>query len=203
MLAARHFVALILICSANSAQATQTCRYLPTFGALQQQLPQLNAQQAVTALQKYLLEHDNAQSCELAEIERQLDAKEIEMIKLSADGIALRPHHIYRCNEFNPRTAQCQSPFEDGTAHPLQVNLQFKPLARPTTALQLSDTLVEAKLIGLYRTSLAAALDGKAAKPLPKNIAIKWKASSTDSILIAIYKTSGPWGYRKAVWYFQ
>lgn len=196
-------LALLMVCSSASALAQEKCHYQPAFATLQQQLPTMPAPEASKALQKYFVEHENAQACELTQIERLLDGKEIELIKLSSGNTTLKPHSFFHCNQFNPKTAQCQSPMEDGTAHPMQANLAFKPLPTPAATMRLTSDLPGAKLIGIYQTTLAAALDGKPAKPLPLGDTIKWKAGRSGGVLIAIYKTTGPWAYRKSVWYFQ
>lgn len=197
----RHLPLILAFCTSN-AFAQVACPHPPAFSALQKQLPSLTTQQAATALQNYVTHHTSPEVCELIEVENLLRSKEIELITLHSGATQLQPDNVYRCNVFTPKTAQCQSPLEDGTAHPLQTNLQFKPRLTPTMPLHLKTALANAKLLGIYHTTLAAALDGKAAKRLPTSETVNWQARP-NSIIIAIYRTPGPWQYRKAVWYFQ
>ena len=196
-------LAALVLCFASDARAQGKCPYLPEFSALQTQIKNITAPNAVIALEKYLAAHENGQACELVEIDRLLSIKEIALIKLTAANSEIHPHSVYRCNEFNPKTAQCQSPMEDGTAHPMSAGITFTPVAAPRTAMRIVSSLPTAQLIGLYQTTLTSALDGKAAKRLPHSATVYWKTRHQESILIAIYKTTGPWAYRKAVWYFQ
>lgn len=198
-----HILILALTCIGTPASAQDQCRYLPEFTTLQQQLPGMSTIAAVLALQKHVLEHENPQACELTEVERLLALQEAKLIELTIGAMTLAPQNIFRCNEFNPKSAQCRSPMEDGTAHPMLANLKFKPYPQPVLPGALQSALPNAKLIGLYQTTLAAALDGKSARKLAKGKPIRLKPEADGTVLIAIYQTSGPWAYRKAVWYFK
>lgn len=197
------YASLPLACLTPAAMAQTQCSYQATFLSLQQQLPSLPTAQGILALQRFYAENENAQFCELARIEELLDSKEAALVSLRQGSAELKPQHLMRCNLFNGKTAQCQSPYEDLTAHPRQNNLNFKPWPVPTQALRLKVDLPQAKLLAVYHTTLAAALDGKPAKRLSTSPQFNWQGKSKNEVLIAIYKTPGPWAYRKLVWYFE
>ncbi|WP_338846087.1 hypothetical protein V8J88_20340 [Massilia sp. W12] len=192
-----------LSCAPPLAQAQAQCAYQPAFKTLQQQLPSLSSAQSIQALQQFYAANENAQPCEVARIEQLLDDQETALIRLHMGSVARKPQRLLRCNQFTAKTAQCQSPYEDNTAHPLQNNLRFTPWPAPPHVLRLQVDLPQAKLIGVYQTTLAAALDGKPAKRLGAATQIKLREAEKNLVLIAIYKTPGPWAYRKLVWYFE
>lgn len=158
---------------------------------------------AVAALQKYVATHDNPEGCELTEIDRLLGEKERSLINLELKEAKIPAQIVFRCNRFDPRTAQCQSPMEDGTAHGIATGISPKPFPSAGSAFRVTSKLPAAKLVGLYRIALSDALDSKTASRLGSSNTGKWQPTRTTSALIAIYKTKGPWAYRKAVWYFD
>ncbi len=147
-------VAVMVMCYAGSALAQDKCTYLPAFAALQAQNQRIAAPSAAIALEKYVADHENAQGCELAEIDRLLSIKEIALIKLTTANTEIHPHSVYRCNEFNPKTAQCQSPMGDTTAHPVSAGITFIPAPAPGTAIRIVSSLPAAQLVGRYQTTL-------------------------------------------------
>ncbi len=177
------------------------CAFSPEWNALQTRISSMTVQNAADALQKHIAYHENIENCELEQAELSLSGLESQLISVKEAGRQYAPQMLLRCNVFNPSTAQCQSPMEDATAHPRLVDAKLKFLSLPAQSLQVVSQMKGAKLLGVYQTSLVAALDGKPASKLGKQIILQQQQSPV--ILMAIYKTKGPWRYRKAIWYFE
>lgn len=196
--------AAVLAIGAVGASAQEGCPYLPEFKALRSKLDAMSAQKAVQALQDYVVHHENPEACELDDIDRLLSEREPRLVSLVIGSKKIPAQVVYRCNEFDPITAQCRSPWEDGTAHPMSAGIALMPAPAAGTSYRVAERLPSAKLVGLYRISLADALDGKAATAIiAKKGQTSWRPVSGAIAFIAIYKTDGPWAYRKAVWYFE
>jgi hypothetical protein len=186
-----------------NAQPTQDgCTYLPEFQALSAQLSQQPAGKAAVALARYITDHDNLENCEYTEIDRMLSEKEAQLFRVITDKTDLKAQIVYRCNQFDSRTANCESPMLDNTAHPFSAGIS--PLAIPgTRKIKFVSELPGATLQAIYRISLADAIDGKSAILLSsKKSELLLISGKKDFALMAIYKTTGPWRYRKVVWYF-
>ena len=196
-------LAIAALLCATTVFAQDDCPYLPAFKTLRQQLDTMSPIDAVAALQKYAGENDNSSACESFEIDRLLGERETKLIKLAIGGKEIPAQVVFRCKRFDSKTAQCQSPMEDGTTQFAAVGITAMPVPMEGLKFQVVSKLPNAKLIGIYRTSMASALDGKPAKHLGNGPAGKWQSTYKTSALMAIYKTAGPWAYRKAVWYFE
>lgn len=186
----------------TAQQAQDECAYLPAFQKLLTQLPILSPSQAAVALAGYVSSHENPENCEYSEIDRLLAGQEVKLFGFVAGNTRQDAQVVYRCNQFDPRTARCESPMMDETAHPFSAGIPS--LAMPDTRrIKLITELPGATLAAIYRVSLANALDGKVATLLSSGKSeISFPSSTKGMALIAIYKTSGPWRYRKVVWYF-
>lgn len=193
---------MLSACVATPA-VSDTCPYLPAYRQLQSTLPGMTAAQASTALESYAATHDNPEGCEAADLDRRLGDAERALFSLrTQDQRRLPAQAVYRCNEFDPATATCRSPMEDGTAHPMSAGIApFAP--PPAPALAVASERKGATLQSVYIVSLADALDGRPATRLTLQAgSTTLPAGARDLALIAIFKTKGPWRYRKAVWYF-
>jgi hypothetical protein len=196
-------LAAALAIGAVGASAQEDRPYLPEFKALRSTLDGMSPLKAVQALQDYVVHHENPEGCELDEIDRLLAEREPKLVSLSISGKKIPAQVVYRCNEFDPKTAQCRSPWEDGTAHPMSTGIALMPTPEAGTPYRVAGRLPSAKPVGLYCASLADALDGKAATPVGNTGRGTWRVPAQAAALIAIYRTRGPWDYRKAVWYFE
>jgi len=189
-------------CVATPA-VSDSCPYLPAYRELQSALPGMTARQASAALESYAATHDNTEGCEAADLDRRLGEAERELFQLRLqDRRRLPAQAVYRCNEFDPVTAACRSPMEDGTAHPMSAGIAAlaPPLAQAFTVVGERNGV---KLQSVYIVSLADALDGRPATRMKlQNGCATLPVGAKDVALIAIFKTHGPWRYRKAIWYF-
>jgi hypothetical protein len=198
-------MAVVLACNAAGVFAQDVCPYLPAFKALRGQLDNMSALDAAKALQAYASNNDNPENCEYMELDRALAARERKLVKLVSGGRDTPAHAVFRCNEFNPKTAQCQSPLEDGTAQLGESGVTPAAAPKPGASYDIISLLPSATLHAVYRTSLSDALNGRAAKKVGIHSRGKWYSMPPSTVLIAIYKTKaikGPWAYRKVVWYF-
>lgn len=193
---------LMLSAGLATPAVSDTCPYLPAYRQLQSTLPGMTARQASSALESYAATHDNPEGCEAADLDRRLDEAERTLFSLRLqDQRRLPAQAVYRCNEFDPVTAACWSPMEDGTAHPTSAGIA--PLAPPAQAFTVGSERQGAKLQSVYVVSLADAVDGRPATRVKlQGGSATLPAGAKDVALIAIYKTKGPWRYRKAIWYF-
>lgn len=141
-------------------------------------------------------------SCEYSEIDRLLAIEEAKLFQFIAEGTKQTAQVVYRCNQFDPRTARCESPLEDNTAHPFSSGIS--PLTIPDgKQIKFISALPRANLAAVYRVSLADALDGKSATLLSSGTeTIAFPSSAKNIALIAIYTTQDTWRYRKAIWYY-
>jgi len=163
----------------------------------------MTARQASAALESYAATHGNPEGCEAADLDRRLGEAERELFLLRRrDQRSLLAQAVYRCNEFDPVTAACRSPMEDGTAHPMSAGIASLALP-PGQAFTVVGERNGAKLQSVYIVSLADALDGRPATRVKmQNGSATLPAGAKDVALTAIFKTNGPWRYRKAIWYF-
>lgn len=197
------FFIIVLTCNAGDGFASVDCPFLPAFQSMRKQLDTMPVLTAISTLQKYFVENENPQACELFEINRLLGQRESPLIKLKLGAKEIAAQVVFRCNEFDPVTAQCQSPMNDDTVHYFSNGAVPLPFPEKNTPYRVISELPATQLIGLYQTSLASALDGKPARRLGDAAVNKWRQSNDANVLFAIYKTQGPWRYRKAVWYFK
>lgn len=204
-------IAVVLACTVANVFAQDICPYLPAFKALRNRLDSMSALDAAKALQAYASNSDNPENCEYMELDRALAARERTLVKLVSGGRDTPAHAVSRCNEFNLKTAQCQSPLEDGTAQVSESGVTPAAAPKPGAGYEIVSQLPGATLYAVYRTSLSDALNGRAAKKVGIHSRGKWYTVPSSTVLIAIYKTNktnktnkakGPWAYRKVVWYF-
>lgn len=192
---------LVFLLLSACAKAEDTCNYLPEFQEVRKTLPALPAMEKVSALEKYYTDYENPLSCEMFKIFDLLNEYEKPLFKLQSSNSDIDSQQVTRCNRFDDKTAQCSSPMQDTTAHhhtdsvgiPDQGVMQFS----------LTSAFKKAKLLGVYTIPNADILDGKPATRLTlDNNRFTLDTSKKHFVLIAIYKTDGPWDYRKAVWFF-
>ena len=196
------FLALSIGSGPTLALDQDACPFLPAFKKLAAQLDSMPAQAAVLALEKYAVENDNPEGCELFEVNKLLAEREQKLIHLTINGKSIPPQMVFRCNQFNKTTSQCQSPMEDTTAH--MVSNGINPAAMPMagTGYQIESALPNANLISVYQMTLGDISRGKRGKRVVDKANGRWLATKDTSVLIAVFKSKGTWNYRKAVWYF-
>ena len=200
----RQIMMLIALAGTSTFVAAvpqETCPYLPEYRGLRATLPRMSPQGVAAAIERYASTHENPDGCEAADIDRRLAALEKSQFQLRFDRARWSAHAVFRCNEFDPKSGRCVGPMEDGTAQ-VGGTSNAQPL-RPRGKAIVATSHQTARLVGLYVTTLANALDGRAPISLPMSEALELPAGSRGSqVLIAVYTTEGAWRYRKAVWYF-
>jgi len=178
------------------------CPYLPAFQELRTRLPGMSAVDAAALLARYAASHENPEGCEYMEIDRLLSEQEVKLFQFSVGSNQMDAQAVFRCNQFEPGTARCEGPMEDGTAHPFSAGITPFAVTDSGPALVYSG-LPGATLTGFYWLSLADALDGKPAIRIPKETyEIQFPHDAQDIVFIAVYETHDLWRYRKVVWYF-
>ncbi len=180
--------------------AAPGCPYLPEFLSLRSELPGLDAAVVADRLNRYAAQYSNPEGCEGTELERLLNDAESQLFHLAFADTRYPAQLTLRCESWDARTTRCQGPVEDGTAHPTTLGLTA--LTLPTSSFRLETGLKDAKLLGAYVVSLAAALDGKPAQPLSGGSAFDLPSGTKDVAVVAIYETGGNWPFRKVIWYF-
>lgn len=196
-------VAALLCIASVPAAAADNCPYLPDYVQLRQQLHGMPPVEAVAALERYSSSHENPEACEAIEIDRQSGALERQLFTLDDGRQRVAAHAVYRCNRVDLRTARCDGPVEDGTAHPMSLG---EPSARLQHAPSNADFRTELRgsaLHRVYMVSLADALDGRAARRLiVRHGKVRISEDARNVAIVAIYRTNGPlWRFRKAVWW--
>lgn len=203
----RLIIFLAVTAVATSAWAQDRCNFSPAFEQVRSALGGMSPLAATKALHAFAIKPQSPDLCEANALDEALGEREKQLALLASKrGGTINAYAVSRCNVFNAKTAQCQSPNEDGTAHP-NLSGGFAPLkVDPADTFDLTSQLPHAKLHAVYLTTLSNALDGKPAKRLATRSSIKAAALAPATVLIAIYKTPGgnvsAWAYRKAVWYF-
>ncbi len=192
---------------ATAAWSQDQCNFSPAFQQVRGALGGASPLDAAKALQALAIKPQSPDLCEAAAVDDALGEYEKRLVTLvSKSGSENPAHAVFRCNIFNSKSALCQSPNEDGTAHP-NLTGRLAPLKiKSTDTFNIKSELPDARLYAVYITTLSRALDGKPAKRLTPRTGIKASALTPATVLIAIYKTQGAtrsaWAYRKAVWYF-
>lgn len=200
----RHLIAIsLIVCSVGlsaSAVEEDTCPYLPEFKKLRAELGTLQPAEVVHALEQYSAHSESADTCEMYEIHSLLDEPEKSFFFLQVGTTRLPAQVIMRCNEFDSKTTTCQGPMLDGTFHN---EPRIPPLAVPSTRFSVVSHFPAAQPVGIYRI-FRDSHEGKTVtrRLKPKQGHISLPKDAKDFVLIAVYKTSGPWPYRKVVWYF-
>ncbi len=197
---------LALASTAGNALAQDNCAFSPAFQQVRGSLGSLSTIAATKALQSFAEKPQSPELCEATALDEALGEREKQLVTLVDEaGNGSPAHAVFRCNVFIAKTAQCQSPNEDGTAHPNLAGALVPLKIEKTRIFEVKSELPDAKLHAIYLTTLAKALDGKQATRLTARSRIKGSALAPTTVLIAIYKTQGAnkaWAYRKAVWYF-
>lgn len=203
MIGASLFLALAMGSGPTLVLAQDACPFLPAFKKLAKQLDSMSPQVAVLALEKYVVENDNPEACELFEVNKLLAEREQKLIHLTINGKAIPPQMVFRCNQFNQATSQCQSPMEDTTAH--MASNGIVPAAMPVagTEYKIESALPNANLISVYQMTLGNISQGKRGKRVADKAISRWLVAKDTSVLIAVFQSKGAWQYRKAVWYFD
>jgi hypothetical protein len=205
----RLVTAIAIACFATGAWAQDNCPYSQAYQHLRSTLDGLSTKDAAKALQAFAARNLSPLSCEATSLDEALDEREKLLVTLTSIGGSERPAQaIFRCYVFNAKTAQCQSPMEDGTAHANLKETSVLPQIEKNAFFEIKSQLSSAKPHAVYLATLAQTLDGKPLKRLPARGAIKGSALVPNTVLIAIYKSDRSTGsslyppYRKAVWYF-
>ena len=211
----RGFIAILLAGAGAGAGAgvvtnvwsQDGCAYSAAFQQVRSTLGGLSTIDATRALQAFAVKPQSPDLCEAAALDDALGEREKLLVTLiDKSGGENHAHGVSRCNLFNARTALCQSPNEDGTAHPNLTGTLTPLKIASIGSFDVKSQLPDAKLYALYITTLSNALDGKPTKRLTTSGRIKASALGPATVLIAIYKTQGTknhaWAYRKAVSYF-
>jgi hypothetical protein len=205
-----HFTRAVVFIAMGTAtlgaNAQDNCPYSQEFQNLRAKLSGQSLTDATSALRAFAVKNQSPETCEAMAIDQELEKREKLLIKLISTGGSksnMPAHAVFRCDVFNSKTAQCQSPSEDGTANPNSKE-KFSPLLlEKTGSFEIKSQLPNAKLHGIYITTIGKAVDGKPAKKLPIRKSIQWSSLPPSTVLIAIYKTKDAWAYRKVVWYFS
>jgi hypothetical protein len=186
----------------SAAVGEDECPYLPEFRQVEQDVRGLSPVQAAAEWDRYLLQHENPAFCEAADVDRRLGELERDLFLIVTDGQRIPCQLVLRCNQFDPVTAQCRGPMEDGTTGPLSPGVGT-PLSGTHEPFAIVSSLPGTTVEGLFVTSMGDALDGRPATRLSMDLsAVTLSSGARNVILMAIYRTTGSWAYRKAVWYF-
>lgn len=109
----------------------------------------------------------------------------------------------YRCYQLTRRTLECKGAVADDTSKPFSAGIT--PLTRPLgPRVAIVSETSGLTLVGVFHTSLSRLLNGNPPTRIQRRgneIAVR--SLPTDSILIAIFKRSEQWAYRKFVWYYR
>lgn len=199
----RASATLVLAMSAAPAIAgSDTCPFLPEYRKLRATLSKLPAAQAAAALEQYSATHDNPEGCEAADIDRRLAPLEAGQFLATHGRQSRTADVVFRCNQLDAASGRCTSPMEDGTAHVDGV-VKTRRGRFPDRAVSLASRRPDARLIGVYLTTLPDVIDGKPPSVQPPTAEVSVPTTKHGGrVLMAIYETGGPWRYRKAVWYF-
>ncbi len=198
---------LAFACMMSSAWSQDGCAYSAAFQQVRSTLGSMSTLDATKALQAFAVKPQSPDLCEAAALDDALGEREKLLVTLvDKSGSENSAHVVFRCNIFTARTALCQSPNEDGTAHPNLTGTLAPLKVKGNDTFDIKSQLPDAKLYAVYVTTLSNALNGKPAKRLTNHGGIKASTLTPATVLIAIYKTQGAknktWAYRKAVWYF-
>lgn len=176
------------------------CPYLPQYRAVQHQVAALPPPAAVTRLYAYLADpaNENPAGCDAMDIESDISAREIALVAVSGGGKSWPAQAAFHCAVLDPRTTRCNGLFEDGTAFP-NYRRMLPPGATTPFSGRIDSRLPDAKLVGLYRTTMSAVRAGRAATRITPGPSV---AISKGMVLFAIFSAPRPWKYRKIVWYF-
>lgn len=189
--------------SGHAWAAGPQCPYLPQYQRLQKQIAPLAPEAALSRLYTYSAdpENENPAACEAIDIDRAMSEREIALVALSGGGRRLPPRSVFHCDVLDFRTSNCNGIVADGTGQP--DTTRILPAGRPTFfSGRIESRLPQARLIGLYRTSLAAVQAGKPPTKITPGGSVSIRPKADGTVLIAIFTAPKPWHYRKVVWYF-
>jgi hypothetical protein len=191
-----------LLLAAAAVAPDPSCHHRPAFAAIEARAA-AKAPGALAQAYAYAADpaHDDPTgTCEAIAVDGLIATLERDAVSLSVGNTHLHPDAAFHCTAFDPRTTACNGLVADGTAQPQDATAP-RPAA-PAKAT-LASGLGDARLIGLYRTTIAAALDGKPAVPLPTGPTVTLGRVPPATVLVAIYTAPAPYHYRKLVWYFR
>ena len=188
-------------CYTSLCRADDVCAYSAEFTKLRQMVNSLSTKELINKLENYVDTHEDRESCEDVEIDNILEQKEKTLFHLVSGKKKFEAQVVLRCNEFNSTTARCESPMADSTTE--RSERHIKALTIPKGSIFIKNNYPGAKLIGMYWNSNTKMLDGGNATKLKIiNGFYQLPIDMKDSVVMVIYKTKGPWHYRKVVWYF-
>ncbi|WP_442681227.1 hypothetical protein ACSBM8_08695 [Sphingomonas sp. ASY06-1R] len=187
------------------AEQASACPFLPQYRGLQAAIDKAPAASALRSLYRYARDpaNDNPVACEAIELDRQIAERERTLIAvISPAGWRLPPTAIFHCATPDTKTTRCDGIVADGTAQPDAIRIRPpSPITAPVTA-RLSNSLPDARLIGLYHTTLADVVAARPVKRLKAANMIRLMPGSGDRLLIALFTAPAPYKVRKFVWYY-
>ncbi len=201
-----HASLLITLFVSPASFAQDNCPAILGFSVLQEKIKDSPPAQALRLLNNFSAKADIVASCQADKIEALFEQVEQAHFRLenAQKNTVFAPQVILRCNQFNRQTAQCTLPKADDT---LRYQLSEHPvfLQQPSvdSRWHFATGLPGYQLLATYRMSMQSA--PAVAQTLPKALSSKtlWPSTEKKQAIIAIYKTSGAWQYRKVVWYFE
>lgn len=133
-----------------------------------------------------------------------MEARERKLIYLLDGNSRLTAQVVYRCSKVDLKTTYCTGFSADDSAHPFSAGIH------PITAHLSADPSIVClrkgfELVAVYKVTLGDLLDDKPADKLQMKFAkgtVFIPKPETQHALIAIFKSPGQWGFRKAIWYF-
>lgn len=181
--------------------APASCVDRSDFIRLRREIARADPMTAVRALYRYNADpaHEDPAGCTADDLERLLGEQERKLVALMGGTKAKFPQMVAHCFRFDSRTTSCQDLVQDGTGQPNYVHIRPQRQAAGFTG-RLKTMLPDARLVGVYRTTLRAVQEGKPAKAL--GVGPDIHVAQGGAVLIAIFTAPGPpWHYRKFVWY--
>ncbi len=172
------------------------------FQRLRREVARADPAIAVRALYRYNADpaHEDPAGCTAADLERLLGEQERKLVAFAYGGKLSFPQIAAHCFRFDPKTTSCEDIVQDGTGQPDYRHILSRGPGAAFTG-RLKNLLPDARLVGLYRTTLKAVQDGRPATALGAKPDVQ--IARGGAVLIAIFTAPGPpWQYRKFVWYF-
>lgn len=197
--------ALLAMSAGPAATHASGCPFLPQYRRLQITIAKAPAASALRSLYRYAGDpaNENPAACEAIELDRQIAQQERRLVALVATTrLRIAPDTAFHCSTPDPRTTQCDGIVADGTAQPDAVRIRAPSALRKLTTARLDSNLPDARLIGLYRSTLADVAAGRPAKRLKPGTTIALASGPADGVLIALFTAPAPYKVRKFVWYY-
>lgn len=177
---------------AVGAWAQDGYAYSAAFQQVRSTLGGLSPLKATKALRAFADTPQSPDLCETAALDNALGEREkLLVVLVGKNGKKTLRTWSFAAIVERKKTARCQSPNEDGTAHP-NLSGTLTPLkAESAGTFAIKSQLPDAKLYAVYLTTLRKALVGKPAKRLAPHISVNAKALTPATVLIAADKTQG------------